>query len=72
MKKKSICLFGHRTSITLEQEFWNALKDIALLQGISLQKLVEYIDEHRTHENLSAAIRIYVLHFYQSKSKNIL
>jgi predicted DNA-binding ribbon-helix-helix protein len=65
MKKKSICLFGHRTSITLEEEFWNALKEISTQKEISVQKLVEEIDEKRAHKNLSAAIRIYILKFYQ-------
>lgn len=66
MKKKSICLFGHRTSITLEEEFWNALKEISTIKDISVQKLVEEIDEKRAHKNLSAAIRIYILFFYQN------
>ena len=64
MQKKSVCLFGHRTSITLEEEFWDALKKIADKKQCSLQKLIEDIDKHRTHENLSAAIRIYTLNFY--------
>lgn len=64
MQKKSICLFGHRTSITLEEEFWDALKNIADNKHLSLQKLVEEIDKNRCHENLSASIRIYILKHY--------
>jgi predicted DNA-binding ribbon-helix-helix protein len=71
MKKKSICLFGHRTSITLEEQFWDALREISIKKDLSVQKLVEHIDEKRAHKNLSAAIRIYILSFYQKTMSSI-
>ena len=53
-------LAGHRTSVSIEKPFWDALKDIAQARGISLNHLIAEIDEAR-HENLSSAIRVYVL-----------
>lgn len=61
MKKRSITLKGHRTSISLEPEFWSALEDIAASKKTSLQKLVESIDLTRQNANLSSALRVFVL-----------
>jgi len=62
MKKRSINIHGHQTSITLEDEFWSALKDIAKIQNLSLNKLVAQIDDARPPEtNLSSAIRLHIL-----------
>ena len=60
MRKHSVLLAGHRTSVSIETPFWDALKDIAQARGISLNHLITEIDEAR-HENLSSAIRVYVL-----------
>jgi len=60
LKKHSIVIAGHQTSITLENIFWNQLKDIAAAQNISLSKLVADIDTARVG-NLSSAIRVFVL-----------
>ena len=60
MRKHSVVLAGHRTSVSIETPFWDALKDIAHARGISLTHLIAEIDEAR-HENLSSAIRVYVL-----------
>lgn len=60
MDKHSILLYGHRTSITLEPEFWNALTDIASRQKTSVAHLVADIDATR-QTNLSSAIRVFVL-----------
>ena len=61
MKKRSITLKGHRTSISLEPQFWAALEHIAAARKTSLQKLVEAIDVNRQNTNLSSALRVYVL-----------
>ena len=65
MKKHSVRISGHPTSITLEEEFWDALKKIAENQGQSLSSLITKIDETRGENNLSSAIRVFVLKNYQ-------
>jgi predicted DNA-binding ribbon-helix-helix protein len=58
--KRSVRIAGHRTSFSLEEEFWNELKEIALRQGQSINVLVSAIDAARKG-NLSSALRTYVL-----------
>lgn len=60
-KKRSVTIAGHATSITLEEPFWNALKAAAKSQDISLQNLIAQIDEQRGENNLSSALRLFVL-----------
>lgn len=60
IKKRSITIAGHRTSITLEDIFWDTLKEIATTKGTSRQTLIEKIDKERT-TSLSSALRVYVL-----------
>jgi predicted DNA-binding ribbon-helix-helix protein len=59
--KRSLTIAGHRTSLTLEPEFWQAAKTIAKARSISLARLVEQIDEARKDNNLSSAVRVYIL-----------
>lgn len=62
MKKRSITIAGHRTSLTLEDDFWNELQDIAKARRISLNRLVTEIDAARDLTiNLSSALRLFVL-----------
>jgi len=65
IRKRSVRVAGHRTSLSLEAAFWDQLKAIAAARGLSLNKLVEEIDNARTVQakraNLSSAIRIYIL-----------
>ena len=60
--KRSVAIAGHRTSVSLEAPFWDALKDIAAARGASVQALVAEIDAGRGGANLSSAIRVFVLH----------
>lgn len=60
LKKHSLTLGGHRTSISMEEIFWQQLRIIAKAQKLSLQELVESIDKTRDG-NLSSAIRVYVM-----------
>jgi predicted DNA-binding ribbon-helix-helix protein len=60
VKKHSLVIAGHHTSVSLEQEFWEVLKDIADQRGIALAALVAEIDAGR-RENLSSALRLHVL-----------
>ena len=61
--KKSITIKKHRTSISLEKEFWDALKIIAKEQKSSVETLVSKIDINRK-TSLASSIRVYVLKFY--------
>ena len=59
--KRSVTVAGHRTSISLEAEFWDALRRIAAERGSSVQALIATIDAGRAGRNLSSAIRVWVL-----------
>lgn len=59
--KRSVVVGRHRTSVSLEEEFWTQLKEIAGAKQITLSQLIARIDEGREHANLSSAIRVYVL-----------
>ncbi|NBX67115.1 MAG: aryl-sulfate sulfotransferase [Proteobacteria bacterium] len=61
MKKRSVTLKGHRTSVLLEPEFWAALDDILAQKKTSLQRLVEEVDDARGEANLASALRVFVL-----------
>ncbi len=63
--KRSIVIAGRKTSITLEDAFWNGLKEIAGGRNITLSDLVAAIDSERPHVNRSSAIRLFVLDFYR-------
>jgi predicted DNA-binding ribbon-helix-helix protein len=59
--KRSICLEGHKTSVTLEDEFWEALRLIALREKTTVISLIRQINQTRNKSNLSSAIRVFVL-----------
>ncbi len=61
LKKRSIVIAGHATSVTLETEFWEALKRIADERGASVNTVIAEIDASRKDNNLSSAIRVFVL-----------
>jgi predicted DNA-binding ribbon-helix-helix protein len=65
--KRSIVLAGHKTSVSLEDQFWGALKEIAEARKTTLSDLVTRIDSDRKHNNLSSAIRLFVLSFYRDQ-----
>ena len=65
--KHSIVIAGHRTSVSLEAAFWQALRAQALARGCSLAALVAEIDAGRAEANLSSAIRVHVLAALQSQ-----
>ncbi len=60
MTKRSMTIYGHRTSVSLEQPFWDMLQDIAANRGQSLASLVQKIDDKRDG-GLSSALRLFVL-----------
>ena len=68
--KRSIVIAGHKTSVSLENAFWNCLKDIAIERQITLSDLVATIDTDRRQGNLSSAIRLFVLDYYRALNKD--
>ena len=66
--KRSITIDGHRTSVSLENPFWEALAEIAAARGVSVAAQVGEIDHDRGAMNLSAAIRTYVLAWYRDRA----
>ena len=59
--KRSVTLGGHKTSVTLEDEFWDALRAIADRDNTTVAWLVGQINRTRNNSNLSSAIRVFVL-----------
>ena len=66
--KRSIVIAGHKTSVSLEDAFWQGLKVIAGERGVTLSDLVAAIDKERRQGNLSSAIRLFVLDHYRSRA----
>ncbi len=63
--KRSFSIAGHRTSVSLEAPFWEALREVAATERVSLSQLVARIDAARANSGLSGAIRVYLLAHYQ-------
>jgi predicted DNA-binding ribbon-helix-helix protein len=68
--KRAIRRDGHKTSVSLEDAFWNGLKEIAAAQGTFMAQLIGSIDSERQHPNLSSAIRLFVLDYYRSRCRS--
>nr|WP_244532271.1 ribbon-helix-helix domain-containing protein [Methylocapsa palsarum] len=68
--KHSLSVAGHRTSITLEQAFWDGLRAIARRRGEPVASLVARIDADRGGANLSSAIRVFVLNATAAASRD--
>jgi len=67
VRKHSLVIAGHATSVSLEQEFWDVLKEIADRRGIALAALIADVDAAR-EENLSSALRLHVLRYLRNPS----
>lgn len=62
MTKRSLSIAGHRTSVSLEEPFWEALEELAARRGLSLPALVAEIDAARDAAgNLTSALRVHIL-----------
>ena len=70
--KRSILIAGHKTSVSLEDAFWKALKEIAQARRQSVPELIASIDDARQMRdytgNLSSAIRVFVLDYYKVRN----
>lgn len=67
--KRSFTIDGHRTSISLEAAFWEALKDVAKAQRMPVAQLVQSIDRGRGDGGLSSAVRIWLLDHFRSDAR---
>ncbi|MDA5094697.1 ribbon-helix-helix domain-containing protein [Aliiroseovarius sp. KMU-50] len=68
-QKHSLTLHGHRTSVSLEPEFWKAFQEIAQERGIALNALAAEVDEGRGMDRgLASAIRVYILNHIREKA----
>jgi predicted DNA-binding ribbon-helix-helix protein len=65
--KRSVVIAGHKTSISVEDDFWSSFRDIAQQRHETVCQLVSSINAQRTHPNLSSAIRLFVLGFYRNQ-----
>ncbi|HMT14503.1 MAG TPA: ribbon-helix-helix domain-containing protein [Aestuariivirga sp.] len=61
LRKHSLTIAGHQTSLSLEPEFWDALRAAAAAENKPLARLVGDIDQNRGNRNLSSAIRVWLL-----------
>lgn len=66
VEKRSITIDGHRTSISLEEEFWISLKMIAKERNMAINALIAEIDSQRA-TNLSSALRVHILNYWKNK-----
>jgi predicted DNA-binding ribbon-helix-helix protein len=64
--KRSIVVGGHKTSVSLEDAFWSAIREIAHAEGRAMSTLIADIDKTRGQNNLSSAIRVFVLNYVRS------
>jgi predicted DNA-binding ribbon-helix-helix protein len=67
--KRSIVVGGHKTSVSLEDDFWDALRQIAARHRVTLSDLVGSIDSQRQHGNLSSTVRLFVLNHYRRRDE---
>jgi len=67
VRKRSVVLSGRKTSVSLEEPFWQALREIAAERGITTAALFNSIASERAPGNFSSALRVFVLEHYRSK-----
>lgn len=67
MNKHTVKVNGHDTSVFIEKEFWIELKYISKLNNKSISEIVSDIDKNKVTQNLSSAIRLYVLNHLKNK-----
>lgn len=65
--KRSVVV-GHKTSVSLEDAFWTSFKDIATRRGMTLSSQIDTIDRSRKINNLSSAIRLFVLDHFRTRA----
>lgn len=69
VQKRSVVINGHKSSVSLEEDFWTALKEIARGKQQTLSELVTAIDRERKTGNLSSALRLHALSYYRDEER---
>jgi predicted DNA-binding ribbon-helix-helix protein len=69
--KRNVAIGGHKTSISVEDAFWKGLKEIAADRNMTLTDLVTTINSKRERNNLSSAVRLFVLDHYDERRKRL-
>ena len=67
--KRSVVVVGRKMSVSLEDAFWQGLKDIATSRGMTFSDLIASVDLDRQHGNLSSALRLFVLSHYKARER---
>jgi predicted DNA-binding ribbon-helix-helix protein len=70
VQKRSVVINGHKSSVSLEEAFWTALKEIARGKQQTLSDLVTAIDQERKTGNLSSALRLFALAYYRGDQRS--
>jgi predicted DNA-binding ribbon-helix-helix protein len=68
VKKRSLRIAGHNTSVSLEEPFWRLLTQVAEAEGLSIAAYVERIDAERAAVNLSSAIRVHLMEWMMARA----
>ncbi len=68
VRKRSVVIGGHKTSVSLEEAFWSAIREITIERGMSMSAMIEQIDSAKQQSNLSSAIRLFVLEYYRARA----
>jgi len=69
LEKRSVTLAGHRTSVSLEADFWSALEEMCAARKLSLSALIREVDDQRGDANLSSALRLAALAWYRHRAR---
>jgi predicted DNA-binding ribbon-helix-helix protein len=67
--KRSVVIGGHKTSVSLEEPFWQAVRDITDTRAITVSELLREIDQARVNANLSSAVRVFVLDQFRQRAE---
>ena len=63
MKKRSITISKHKTSVSLEPQYWDIIDNISIEKGLSISGVIELIDKEKNGNNLASEIRVYALNY---------
>ena len=72
MEKRSVTISKHKTSVSLEPEYWDIIDNISIEKGLSISGVIELIDKEKNGNNLASEIRVYALNYLIKLSKKSL